>query len=750
MKIKNSNNKGAVLIVLIVAFLIVTLLAASALKYSYIGLQISKSYNNLSKREYNAEEPLNIIRAGVQNDCSEILETEYDRMLDTYAYTPSSERNATFSEYYKKALDKKFNSYEKPIRELFLEYLEAADYDIDITDSPNKNGIYLYDNINVDFIEGNEEETEDGYRRTFGKYVISNIRINYSNSKGESATSGADIIIDIPIIFSEKKGGSFYKSGFKDYALIANDTLSYDVSATTNVRGNVYAGTGGIQVGKTSSPTFNINANYVNTRGNILVSNGSTLNISNKSSDTQCEILADNIVLESLFPDSTLNTFMNLSGIMYVADDLEVNIPNANVRLSGEYIGYGLETSDMSNGNIVSTNKNRSSSIILNKTGSLLDLKDLHRVVIAGDAYITPSKSEDLATTESILTTESLTTRFMQIAYMIPSSCLSTHTNPSQYFDGETVTIDYSLSLKNGGLDLSNAKYNILDEPIIITVPGRNGTTLQYYFLRFGSKYGEQQYIRDYMTFYEDYMNEKANKLFGQPSVIIDDNNSYAMDGNFISYDYNDEGNLELKIMHSITYDDDRFVADATTAINKANSINSTLKYNETTTLTDDLFDTIINKDNIDDSYTYAYYTLDDYEIVDMPSTVKNNVAKAKDLGSLIYDCIVYTGTVPYTIPSNMRNGLVIAYGDVIVTHDFMGCIISNGNICIQSSCNIANDNEDSGEYPLMYLLDNNGYSDSATIQSFFKHYAIGGESVQDISELDVRNIVRFDNWVEY
>ena len=41
-------------------------------------------------------------------------------------------------------------------------------------------------------------------------------------------------------------------------------------------------------------------------------------------------------------------------------------------------------------------------------------------------------------------------------------------------------------------------------------------------------------------------------------------------------------------------------------------------------------------------------------------------------------------------------------------------------------------------------------YSDSATIQSFFKHYAIGGESVQDISELDVRNIVRFDNWVEY
>ena len=85
------SKKGEVLIVLVIAFLIVTILASSALKISSAGLKVAKSYNTYSNKSYMAEKALNIIKAGIEEDCSSILEKEYDRMLDTYAYTPNSQ-----------------------------------------------------------------------------------------------------------------------------------------------------------------------------------------------------------------------------------------------------------------------------------------------------------------------------------------------------------------------------------------------------------------------------------------------------------------------------------------------------------------------------------------------------------------------------------------------------------------------------------------------------------------------------------
>ena len=79
---KARKNCGEVLVVLVVAFLIVSTLASSVIHYSYVGLQISKSYSNYSSKSYIAEEALNIIRAGLQDECSDLLKTQFFNLIN--------------------------------------------------------------------------------------------------------------------------------------------------------------------------------------------------------------------------------------------------------------------------------------------------------------------------------------------------------------------------------------------------------------------------------------------------------------------------------------------------------------------------------------------------------------------------------------------------------------------------------------------------------------------------------------------
>lgn len=762
---KARKNCGEVLVVLVVAFLIVSTLASSVIHYSYVGLQISKSYNNYSSKSYIAEEALNIIRAGLQDECSDLLKTQYDRMLDTYSFVPNSQRNLVFKEYYIKALNEAFigsddiennlqdyvqTSDETSINEditpeidlkaKFLGYLANSDKNIIVSESLNSNKISILDNMYINICnEYNDESSETLY------ITIKNIRINYSDREGASSTVGADIVIETPMIFDESNGGYTYESDYLDYVLIADKSIDYNVLATTNISGSLYAGEDGINIGRTSNPTVNIQANYVNTRGDIFLSNGSALTITNKKVGQMCDVFAKNIDMRSVFNGSA-PSYLNINANTYIEDDLEVNTENATVALRGTYTGYGTDELDYSiEGNIVNRTNNKSSSIIINKSNAQLNLSNLTNLVIAGKTYITPSKSGADTIQKSVITSESMSAKFMQIAYMVPSACISTHTNPVQYDDSVNVDIDLSLCQANGGMNLEDPNYTISSIPIIIRVPGQNGTSLEYYFLRFMSEEGQKKYIKDYMEFYTDYINYKAESALEGGSITFGDSTAYVGSGNILTYEYDNSGKLSLNLLSS-SYAESYLEEVRNRANLKAISRNSTLAYGQTDTLTDSLFSTIINEDNIDTTHTYAYYTLDDYNIVDMNSETKARIALAKD--SVPYDCIVYTNDTPYTVPGNMNRGLIIAYGDVNLSHDFMGCIISKGKININAGCNLYSDSEADGIYPLLSLLLT--YADAETIQSFFRNFAGTESGIAQSYSLDVRNLVKVDNWVVY
>ncbi len=728
------KDKGVVLIVLIVGFLIVSVLAGSSIHYSYVGLKIAQTYAAHSAKAYKGDEVLDIIRAGVQDECTDILKKQYDRMLDSYSFTPSSQRNLVFKDYYTEAMTEAFIADDVDLREKFCDYVSNSDASIELKDAPNEGGIYIHDDAQVVY------DDESMYM------TIQNIRVDFSLPDGSAATVGCDLVIETPMVFEDSEGGFTFESEYQDYVLIADDSITYNVSATTNIHGSIYAGDGGIEVGKTASPTVRINGNYVNTRGNLFVSNGSYFRVRNKREGSMCDIYAKNIMVDSIYSGSTTPATVDLEGNIYVEDDLEVNVENATVKLGGSYVGYGMEETDYSvNGNLVDKDDNTSSAVIMNKTNSTLDLTTLEKMILAGSSYITPSKDGTL--NKSIVTDESLTAKFMQIAYMVPSVCISTHTNPVQYDGVMNITIDYSKSAQNGGIDLEDARYSIMDNPILLTVPGRNGTTLQYYFLRFSTREGQSKYIEDYFDYNYDYINAKAGSSLEAGRVLQGDTLAYISKGNMLTYDYNSRGQLALSLTNGIASDD--FIqSEHDRAVLKAVSLNSALAYNQTDTLTDSLFETIINEDHISNAYNYDYYTLDDIDGVSMSPARKSTIKGLKEAGLIPYDCIVYTKTDAYTIPAGMTRGVVIAYGDVNVNHDFIGCIISKGKINITAGVDLYSDNDETDQYPLLTLLIN--YADAETIQGYFRNFAGFGGGTHKSESLDIRNLVRLTNYVTY
>ena len=249
------------------------------------------------------------------------------------------------------------------------------------------------------------------------------------------------------------------------------------------------------------------------------------------------------------------------------------------------------------------------------------------------------------------------------------------------------------------------------------------------------------------MDFNSDYINAKAESSFKSGLIQMGEDLAYIANGNFMSYDYNNKGELTLTLMNGIATSE--FLStERERATQKAVSLNSTLMYNQTNELTDSLFETIINEDNIDRSHSFEYYTLSDLETVSMDNSKKLYLRSLKDSGLIPYDVIVYTNNDTLTVPSSMTRGLVIAYGDVNINHDFIGCIIAKGKINVTAGCSLYSDVEETDEYPLLTLLIN--YADSDTIQGYFRNFAgLGGGTIKT-DDLDVRSLVRLTNYVVY
>lgn len=410
---KKNKNKGAALVMVIVAIAFIGMLVAMILYMSYANYIMKGTDKSAKDNFYSAEYALDVINAGIQTDIS----TE---MSKAYVYVMQNSQD--WSD------DKMTSEFQKKFKANMLTKIEQSSTDNTIwkadylTQKWDGNTVFeksttpgalpsttsgaacLQKTINA---AGELDITHDDY------FDIRGVKITYTDKKGYVSVINTDIRVTVPSIdFAQ----SATKLSVENYSLIANDELlnisnvadyktetGNDISSSFSgslgsssvaVTGNVFGGYDGIWMDDQKKLLFRNDLNdkaqadadgvpytrsYLLAADSILVDN--------------CKDSRKGLEVEDHYETFVSNINVNtanlvLTGSSYVADDLEIGGKSSNVTLKGVYKGYG-------NNN---TGASGSSSILINGAGTTLDFSGLKTLSLAGHAYVGATKYDADAT----------------------------------------------------------------------------------------------------------------------------------------------------------------------------------------------------------------------------------------------------------------------------------------------------------------------------------------------------------------
>lgn len=476
MKRFMKDKRGSSLVMVLITMTFLSILGVTVITMTINNIRLKSAQKFNESNFYDSESVVNMIKTGLDNDCSEISTKAYESAMNGYnKVVDGSNKADSISDQYKYdyLVDVAFKLADKPaevtneedfakmffyvnqkksdgyktgiIKDSNLKYSDGAlrkyissekqqDYYIDHSSS---DGADKVNNIIVDM--------DKGY------LVLKNIRVRHASEKDFETYIKTDIKIKVP------DSDMNVKSEYLAYSLIADNQVIANHVNNVEVKGNVYAGTVNRET-KTADASFKSSRNGIVvddganvsmaldqliTRGNISVSGKSSLSIQPSDPDTESNVWCENISTEKKENSSGGNTLtIGGSGTnnmeTYVADDLTVNGNSDKVTLGGKYFGYSFAdvnkldsslTSDKSEYELDKAGGNKAefnSSIAINGTGVNFDITGLQELLLAGTSYIdkTLNTGEDLPGGDpgDIKLPESLSPKASQIAYYIPGS----------------------------------------------------------------------------------------------------------------------------------------------------------------------------------------------------------------------------------------------------------------------------------------------------------------------------------------
>ena len=428
----DENNKGSVMITVLVAFLFVAVLAAIILSTVTVNFQMRAVDRSTKDEFYYAEKTLNDLYNGIGQDCSAIMGKAYNEVLSEYKTTSNSSYMDEEKAY--KAFSKSFVTlFYKDIAEnqstKFPGYIVKDTHKKGGSDASSRAIVksygeikYYKDSTRADALEITSEGDAD--IKDVGLIVVRGVKIQSNPDANENigyvSEINTDIVIEIPKV-------SFFTTNNRvyDYAILANDGLILNPNSQVIAKGNVYGGTipfddisanptaysntsdyGGIVLGNNSSLEIN-DAAYVVSGGDISLDNA-TLKINQDNTMLNNQIWFENIEING-------NSTVNIKGDLFAADDLQVNsnADGSHVKIEGSYYGYNdgerIATVNNGSGDISLTTKkaiitsltdyemstpdgdniaSRSSSIVLNAKETDIDMEDLKTLLLFGNAFI--------------------------------------------------------------------------------------------------------------------------------------------------------------------------------------------------------------------------------------------------------------------------------------------------------------------------------------------------------------------------
>src|SRR5574344_984671 len=427
----SKDNKGSVMITVLVAFLFVAVLASIILATVTVNFKM-RSIDRRTKDEfYYAEKALNDLYNGIGQECSEIMGETYNDVLSKYKKSDDS----TYMDE-----EEAYKSFKKAFVTAFYKDIalkQADKFSAYVVKDTSKKGssdkasraivknygtIKYYNNSSRSESYTISSESDVNIEK-IGFIVIEGVKVQSNPDAKENvgyiSEINTDIVVEVPRV-------SFFTTNNRayDYAILANDGIELESNAIVKANGNVYGGTlpfteiadnvssykkaadyGGITLNDNSK--FEINdAAYVVSGGDITL-NGGEFSINQNNTMLNNQIWFENIEVNS-------PSVINVNGDLFAADDLQINSGAdgaTTVNIKGSYYGYNdgarqmtgeggtnklttkkaiitslhdYEKASADNDNISS----RPSSIVINAKQANVDMSDLKTLLLCGNAFI--------------------------------------------------------------------------------------------------------------------------------------------------------------------------------------------------------------------------------------------------------------------------------------------------------------------------------------------------------------------------
>ena len=454
-KTKRQQNQGFSLFTVLIAVSFVGILGLLVL---YIALSnFNMKITDLKGKDsfYTAERALEEIRTGLQEDVGNAMSKAYTQVLESYNVENRSQDSS---------MDRQRQS---EFQDCFITELMRT-----LRVSKTEDNIY-----NMERLRGYVDLKYDGSKESLiitnpagsaplmkavknvGKntenhgFLLKNLKVIYVDEKGRAAIICTDIRLLVPEVQFPTPSTL---PDLMNMIVVADKGIVCEgtESTPTSINGSIYAGNLPSALAADSETSIKVipGASLNVESGDKVVCKGE-ISVGLNSTFTSAESV--NLWARGLNADSVQN--VSLSGSTYFADDLTVTGKNNNVKISGNYYGYGSYESATSDDCVAKdqyeksglTGAALSSAIVINGKNTTLDLSDTQKLMIAGRNYIASSKvkANNRSNTNDVATGESLTVKGTQLAYLVPKEVLGASGNP--------LTYDAYLALLNGAKDIS-------------------------------------------------------------------------------------------------------------------------------------------------------------------------------------------------------------------------------------------------------------------------------------------------------
>lgn len=717
---RKKDNRGVSLVMVISTVALVSVLVLVVLSVSLMNMQMKAVYKGSVDNFYDAEAAMDEIRAGLQQEVSLAATEAYAEVMDQYSAT----------DYQNEMRRNMFRSaYRARLKERLGQALDPGKYDIARLQAyiGEEHRYQASTGLGADLhtVSGREPELAV----TDAGIVIKDLELIYRDGQDYVSVVNTDIVLAYPEI-------SFIQSAsvpdLLSYCIVADDGVTADNgNRTVTLSGNVYAGDYGAS-GEGGFTVENSGTAVLGAR-QLLITRGG-LNVRENGSFTtgsKITLWADNLNLWS-------NSQLQLSGTAYVADDLTI-VGSGDVTLQGEYYGYGNPNSaklasSVSDEEVNGNESAYSSAMIVNGVADAgkasIHMDGLSRLMLAGNAYIGSG---------SAMMGESLAVKSSQTAYLAPSDCfLVETTNPTPDLSTQLQEPDY---LDLGALE----RYHAIGVVRQVSPDG-----LAYYFLEFRSAADAAAFDAEYFSdanhaaqreqYLQLYVDEQAltiretaavEKIVNGAIMVWDQRGIRTIDPGFEA----DQEDITDDTYYAMTQAGWQDMYSAYNRCLTQDYIRLTEEQRNST-----VFENLVDVDALTgliSAGSQAEYFYEDGSGERYSAYVVNNPTAVF--------------TVDQTFLSGKNVSLIIAVGDVRVTTDYEGLILSGGKISLeniegaQAELTADRDGAAAVIQQAQYTSAGNVYSLRELLTGY--EYYVGGSGTGAADSMDVTELVTYTNW---